>query len=282
MKVVDQSGPPDPYGQGEHQPAGQRLDRLEGFRIHHLSVFNTREGLGIQFLQKEPPDLAAAAHAGRDRLFRRLEGAVEHGRGSAFVGIEIGVPGGHGEAVRLADGRPGDDLDRQMEVAHHLPDDRELLGVFLAEHGDVRPHQVEEGADDGGDAAEVAGAARAFEPEGGAGGLDERGIARRVDRLYVRQEEEVAARGFEHGGVLFRLAGVAGEVLVRPELGRVDEDGRHDPVGPLAGDPHEGEMPLVESAHGGHERDSLPVPPPGFHGPAEVLLGSNDPHARYP
>jgi hypothetical protein len=56
-----------------------------------------------------------------------------------------------------------------------------------------------------GDPPEVAGAARAFETEGGAGGLDERGVAGRVDRLHVRQEEEVAAGSFEHGGVFFRL-----------------------------------------------------------------------------
>ena len=50
---------------------------------------------------------------------------------------QIGVARAQGEAVGLAHGGRGNDLERQIEVAHHLPDDAELLIVLLAEHGDV-------------------------------------------------------------------------------------------------------------------------------------------------
>ena len=43
---------------------------------------------------------------------------------------------------------------------HHAADDRQLLVVLLAEHRHVRPHDVEQLADDGRDANEVPGAAR--------------------------------------------------------------------------------------------------------------------------
>src|SRR6478736_4005536 len=53
--VVDQSRPPDPHGQGEHQVALQRRNRSEGLRIHHLGVLDLGGGLGVQHLPQAPP-----------------------------------------------------------------------------------------------------------------------------------------------------------------------------------------------------------------------------------
>ena len=59
-------------------------------------------------------------------------------------------------AVGLAHDRHADDLDAEVEIAHHAADDGELLEVLLAEHGDVRLDGVEQLGDHRGDAAEVA------------------------------------------------------------------------------------------------------------------------------
>ena len=65
-----------------------------------------------------------------------------------------------------------DDVDAEVEIEGHPPDDRQLLGVLLAEHGDVRPHRGEQLGDDGGHAAEMARSVRALEPIGERAGLD--------------------------------------------------------------------------------------------------------------
>ena len=82
------------------------------------------------------------------------DGLVQPWRDAALFGGEVGVARGQGEAVGLAHRRRADDLERQVEVAHHLPDDAELLVVLLAEHGDVGPHLREQLAAHRGDAAE--------------------------------------------------------------------------------------------------------------------------------
>src|SRR4051812_9132444 len=169
-----------------------------------------------------------------------------------------------------------------MEVAHHLPDHRELLSVLLAEHGDVGPHQVEQGTDHGRDAAEVSGPADPLQPLGGAGGLDEGGVAGWIEGLHRRQEEEIAAGRLQQARVRLRLAGVAVEVLVGPELGRIHEHRRHYPGSVLAGEPHEGQMPRVERAHGGHEGDPLAGRPPGLDLAAEVGFGADGQHGDAP
>ena len=65
----------------------------------------------------------------------------------------------HRQPVGLAHGRQHLDPHREVEVAGHAADHDRLLGVLLAEVGDVGADDVEELGDDGGDAAEVLGAA---------------------------------------------------------------------------------------------------------------------------
>ena len=85
------------------------------------------------------------------------------GRGGSFLGREVDVPRRQREAVGLADGRVGDDLGRDREVARHLPDDEELLRVLLAEVRPLRADEVEQDRDDRGDALEMAGPRGALE-----------------------------------------------------------------------------------------------------------------------
>jgi hypothetical protein len=48
-------------------------------------------------------------------------------------------------------------LDREIEIARHAADDRELLEILLAEDCDIGLHLIEQLGDDGRDAVEMAG-----------------------------------------------------------------------------------------------------------------------------
>jgi len=50
---------------------------------------------------------------------------------------------------------------------------------------------------------------------------------------------------------------IAGEILVRAELQRIDEDAHGHALGELAGAVHEAQMALVQVAHGGNEADGM-------------------------
>ena len=112
-------------------------------------------------------------------------------------------------------------LTGHVEVADHAADDRELLGVLLAEIGDVGLDGVEELGDDGGDAAEVLGAALrrvALEDLGEALDLDPGREALWVDLLDRRRVDEVDAGLGREPRVALLVARIAVEVLARPEL----------------------------------------------------------------
>ncbi len=112
-------------------------------------------------------------------------GALQDEGDLAVERREVAVPAGHRQPVVLADGRDRDDLDAQVEVAHHAPHEQQLLGVLLAEERQVRARQAQQLGDDGQDAVEVARAARALEhlaerarghaDPGGAVGVDDVG-----------------------------------------------------------------------------------------------------------
>ena len=104
------------------------------------------------------------ALAGGDGGLGGLQRAAQGERALAVGAAQVGVAAGEREAVGLADGRADLDRDGHVEVAHEPADDERLLGVLLAEEGDVGPDHVQQLGDDGGDAVEVRGAAvRALE-----------------------------------------------------------------------------------------------------------------------
>ena len=110
----------------------------------------------------------------------------------------------------------------------HPPDQRQLLVVLLAEVRAAGPHQVEELGHDGEHAGEVPGPDRALEH------VAERARARRrpgpsAVRVHVRdagRPDQVDAVALAQREVGVERARVAGEVLGRAELHRVDEDRR--------------------------------------------------------
>src|SRR5204862_364506 len=85
------------------------------------------------------------------------ESARERGGAAALLRLQVGVARAHRQTVGLTHRRQHLDPDREVEVASHAADYDRLLGVLLAEVGDVGADRVEELGDDGGDAAEVPG-----------------------------------------------------------------------------------------------------------------------------
>src|SRR4029078_6220893 len=84
-----------------------------------------------------------------------LEGTKVPRSGPTLLRREVDVAAAHGQSIGLTDGRAGPNLDAQVQVARHLPDDRELLRVFLPEVGPIRLEYPEELHDHRRHAAEV-------------------------------------------------------------------------------------------------------------------------------
>ena len=106
--------------------------------------------------------LSNCKHFIRCRRSARRQRAVQDERGPAVLLRQVRIAARHREPVRLAHGRDTDDLDADIEVAHHPPDQRELLRVFLAEDGDVGADEMQQLRNDGQDAVEMTRPMRAF------------------------------------------------------------------------------------------------------------------------
>ncbi len=107
----------------------------------------------------------------------------------------------------------------------------------------------------GGDTRKKMRAEIAFQSGAGTSHADGGGIAIRIDLTRGGREHQVRLTG-----ELFKI-GVQGarigvEVLIRRELGRIDEDADHDQVRMLFGFPHQREMAPMERPQGGHHADA--------------------------
>src|SRR5260370_31594789 len=71
--VVDQSRPPNPHGQGEHQVALQSFDGSEGLSVDHLGVLDLGGRFRRQNFPQAPPHLVAPALTRCDEVRRRRQ-----------------------------------------------------------------------------------------------------------------------------------------------------------------------------------------------------------------
>jgi len=163
------------------------------------------------------------------------------------------VPRRQCQPVRLADRRAGDDLGRDGEVARHLADDHDLLGVLLPEVGPLGADQVEEDRDDRGDAVEVSGPCGAFERPGDGSDRHGRVEAGRIDLVDLRREDEIDAFLSTDREIARLVPRISLEVRGLVELARVDEDRRDRRRAVGAGPTNQRTMPIVEPAHRGDE-----------------------------
>ena len=141
----------------------------------------------------------------------------------------------------------------QVEIARHGADHCQLLPVLLAETGDIGADLIEQFAHDRGDPVEMAGTVRAAKARTHPADRDRAGETVRIHRLDRRGPQQVCPLGFQHRRILCQLAGIGVEILVRAELGRVDEDRHRNTVGQPLCFSDKRQMPFVQRAHRGHQ-----------------------------
>jgi len=167
------------------------------------------------------------------------------------------------QAVGLAHGRADDDLRRQAKVTRQPANDDCLLAVLLAEVRPIGADECKQDRDHRRHAAQVARPGRPLEHLCQLADIDARAGTGRVDVLDAGHEADVHAGSLEQCQVGRLVARVALVVLVRAELGGVDEDARDHGRALLAGPVQEALMPGVQRAHRGHEADRRGEPSPG-------------------
>eukprot|EP00968_Pinguiococcus_pyrenoidosus_P010126 scaffold803_cov310-Pinguiococcus_pyrenoidosus.AAC.39 len=146
----------------------------------------------------------------------------------ALLRREVLIPGAHRQPICLPHGRADADLHRHVEVQHHVSHDGALHAVLLSEERLVRLHDVEQLRHDGAHASEEA------RPPPRLGGTlndalrhHKRPVLGSVHRLEGRSQDDVHAGVAEALHIGIQTPGIAVEVLVGPELGRIHEDRSH-------------------------------------------------------
>ena len=134
----------------------------------------------------------------------------------------------------------------------------DLLGVFLAEKGFVSPGNIHELRDDRRHAAEVDGTLSTAQLMSNvAVYVDVSAVPFRIHFSRFGMEHGVDADAFQLAAVFFKAARIGVEILVRPELGRVDEDRGDDDVTLFLRRPHEGQVAFVQGSHRRDEADAF-------------------------
>ncbi len=182
---------------------------------------------------------------------------IEYQRSAALFLVQVGVAGAHSQAVGFAHDGADDDLDGQMQVTHHPADDHRLLGVFLTEIGPVGLHDIEQLQYHRGHTTKMPGAA--FALQGPAYALHT-GVGLklgRIDFLHGRSEQKINPLLLQQLGITGKVAGVVQVVLIRSELGGVDENGGDSNIVLTSSPANERQVTFVQRAHGRHKADAL-------------------------
>ena len=191
--------------------------------------------------------------------------AVQLRRGAALVRAQVAVAGTHGQPVPLPLDRAADHLDGKLKVADHAAQQHQLLKVLLPQHHDVGRDDAEQPQDHRRHAIEMPRTARGaqFAAQLGHRHLDRRLDTVRVDVLVVRRKNQVhQPLPGQQRLVVRQGARIGVEILAGPELRGIDEDAADDPVGMLARDIHQAQVPPVQIPHGGNQGHGLVGQPP--------------------
>ena len=78
------------------------------------------------------------------------------------------------------------------------------------------------------------------------------------------------------------VAGIVAEILMGGELLGIDEDRDDDPVGELKGLMHQGNVAIMQRAHGRHQSRPHRLGAPAGDGPAQLLDGADYLHRLRP
>ena len=201
---------------------------------------------------------------------RRRTGAC-----AAFLRREVDIARRKGEPVRLPHRRRKVEFHRHVQVADHPLNDHALLKVLQTKNGHVRRGDVKKLQHHRADAAEMPRPRRAAERLRDALFIHPRGEIRRVHLRGLRVEDQIDPLALAEFPIGFERPGIAGEILLRPELRRVHKDAGHYRAAfarQLPRPLQKGCMAAVKRAHGGNQYDrmwSLPASPRGIADGAE-------------
>ena len=154
------------------------------------------------------------------RRERPWDGASLRSRG---VG-EVAIAAAHRQSIRLAHRRHADHLDAEVQGAHHVADEHELLVVLFAKQREIRPSHVEEFGHHRKHTGEVSGSTRSLE-DAAAGTRFDRDAELRA-AVYLRdrrREDDVHTVALADGDVCIECARIAVEVFPSTELRGIDE-----------------------------------------------------------
>ena len=195
-----------------------------------------------------------------DRPLRPAQPDRQDQGGLSFFRREVGVPGAQGQPVGLADeGQVTTSASRSRSAAI-FPMIRTCWASFAPKKAQSGRDDIEKLEDDGRHTPEMPGPGLAAEPVLEAADFDVGPVAGGIDLRGVGIEEAVDARLLQVGRVFLEVPRVFLEVLVRPELGGIDEDADDGDIGPLFRFMDEAEVSLVEVAHGRDEPDPSSLP----------------------
>ena len=179
-----------------------------------------------------------------------------------FFRAEVAVPRAECEAIRIPHNGACNHHERKVQIAHHLSDDGYLRRILLAEVGTVGLNDVEELCHHGRDSDKVPWTRCSIEPRGYRtwidGSLSLQPVCARIHLVGRRGKEKRNAFALQLLAVVVEGARIPGQVLVRPELKRVDEDARRrdDAVlAPRLSDQRK--MPGMERSHGGNKAEGI-------------------------
>src|SRR3954451_137616 len=250
--IVDQSRRAHARGHQEEGSGGLAVGVRPRLLVDERDVVDRDTGLCREHISGCIEHRARAPSARGDTRLQRL---VQRQSSYPVTVREVHVAARQRKTVGLADGGPADHLDREVEVAHHPADQRELLGVLLAEERDVGPGQVQQLADAGHHAVEGPRAVFALEPVAQRSRGDPHlGLTIRVDDVRGRGEDHVDLLARAECKVGVEGARIAVEVLPRRELQGVEEDRDDHGVAACARGPDQLTVPFVQRTHGHDDR----------------------------
>lgn len=245
--------------------------------VRRKLLLSLQHGLGNVVRRSE--DMAAVQQAALVHILRRTQGLAQNNGDTASARAQVDVPRAQRKTIGFPRGGADDNFGGHHKVLDHALDDDSLLDVLLAKVDAVRLDNVEQLHADGGDAAEKGRSAGALEDLCHGRDDDEAALAinllaREARRVHLGRDGrkdgrdaaevcavvgELAVQLGQGGNVALPGDGVGRQVLLDAELGRVDVYAHDDVVVLARGGSDQGEVALVQGAHGGHEADGAVV-----------------------
>ena len=118
------------------------IDALKGVGVDDREVARRQTDYSLEHSPTRRLERAGAALPASESIAHGKECFRENESELTVLGRQVSISAGHRESVRIPDDWSDQDPYREVEIANHRFYDRNLLQVFLSEHGDVGHHNV--------------------------------------------------------------------------------------------------------------------------------------------